>query len=294
MAKTLSKAALEVLDRVVIDGHIVRIGQQLERPLYTEVNKALECLGGKWDRKAQGHVFPEDPQDAIEQVVIDGAFSDTKRDFDVFETPVKLAQQMVQSAHIETGHRVLEPSAGTGRIADAIAATKGILTCIEIQPKLVGVLRKKGYKPLQQDFLTYKGMQFDRIIMNPPFSKGQDIAHVTHALSLLKPGGCLVAVLSAGVLFRQTKAYKAFRDMAENSCSSTVSLPPNTFKESGTSINTVLFTFIKHKAAKRVAKKTAPTLGDEIDALEQDANREMLGNDADYFDAAGITDIGNK
>jgi hypothetical protein len=30
---------------------------QLERKLYSDVNKCLESIGGKWNRKAKGHVL---------------------------------------------------------------------------------------------------------------------------------------------------------------------------------------------------------------------------------------------
>ena len=33
---------------------------------------------------------------------------------------------------------------------------------------------------------------------------------------------------------------------------------------------------------------------DEIQAIEREAMQEMLGDDAAYFEVAGITDIGNK
>ena len=38
----------------------------------------------------------------------------------LFPTPPEIAAQMVTLAGIEPGHRVLEPSAGTGRLLDAI------------------------------------------------------------------------------------------------------------------------------------------------------------------------------
>ena len=39
---------------------------------------------------------------------------------------------------------------------------------------------------------------FDRILMNPPFSKAQDIGHITRAADMLNPGGRLVAICAAG------------------------------------------------------------------------------------------------
>ena len=48
--------------------------------------------------------------------------------------------------------------------------------------------------------------------MNPPFEKQADIDHVTAAFKLLKPGGILVTIMSAGVLFRENKKTVVFRE----------------------------------------------------------------------------------
>ena len=47
--------------------------------------------------------------------------------------------------------------------------------------------------------------------MNPPFENGRDIDHVTHALSLLKPGGRLVAIMSEGVFSVSSKRQSIYR-----------------------------------------------------------------------------------
>ena len=51
------------------------------------------------------------------------------------------------------------------------------------------------------DFLDYEGRLFDRIIMNPPFSKGQALKHFRKAQSLLMPEGEIIALVP--VTFRQ-------------------------------------------------------------------------------------------
>lgn len=114
-----------------------------------------------------------------------------------FPTPTDLAAEMVKIAGIEPGDKVLEPSAGIGHIADAIKAAhpESDLTLIEQASTLVNVLKKKGYKPLHEDFLSHTG-KYDKIVMNPPFEDLQDIDHVRHAFSLLNPGGRLVAIMA--------------------------------------------------------------------------------------------------
>jgi 16S rRNA G1207 methylase RsmC len=76
--------------------------------------------------------------------------------------------------------------------------------------------------------------------MNPPFSKGQDIQHVTHALGFLKPGGRLVAIMGAGVTFRQDKRATEFRELVQAMGGTIARLPEGSFKSSGTMVNTVI------------------------------------------------------
>lgn len=140
-----------------------------------------------------------------------------------FPTPVAIARQMVEAAAIEPGMRVLEPSAGSGRIADAIqeyaAATGNVnLWCIECVPRLVDLLQLKGHRTEQRDFLTLAPREvgppdrlFDRIVMNPPFEDGQDAEHVMHAYELLAPGGRLVSLLSPGPFYRNDRKARDFR-----------------------------------------------------------------------------------
>ena len=59
-------------------------GGQLDRKLYERLNKALEAMGGKWNRKAGGHVFDADPRPAVEGLLDNGTLAVEKDGF--FET----------------------------------------------------------------------------------------------------------------------------------------------------------------------------------------------------------------
>lgn len=172
-------------------------------------------------------------------------------------------------ANIEDGHRVLEPSAGTGRLIRAIGAVapRAAITAIEINTGLWDQLVREfqpdqwNVRPLLcLDFLEYDperaDLPVDRIVMNPPFAKQADIRHVNHALRFLKPGGRLVAIMSAGVTFRQGQVATRFREMVEERGGFIEPLPPGTFKESGTGVNTVLVVI---DAPEKQAAVTEPT-----------------------------------
>jgi SAM-dependent methyltransferase len=111
---------------------------------------------------------------------------------------------MVVLADIRPGQQVLEPSAGTGRIIDAIRrnAHGYAITAVELNCKMAHRLRTVDCvdDTRQADFLECNGDlgTFDRIVMNPPFANADDIKHIMHALKMLKPGGRLVAICANG------------------------------------------------------------------------------------------------
>jgi 16S rRNA G1207 methylase RsmC len=69
--------------------------------------------------------------------------------------------------------------------------------------------------------------------MNPPFSRGQDVAHILHALKFLKPGGRLVALCAAGP--RQQAELRPLATTWEE-------LPGDTFASQGTGVRAILLT----------------------------------------------------
>lgn len=254
--KQLSQSALEVLESGLrIAGAHVVIEARLDRSLYAEVNSALEAIGGKWARKEKSHVFESDPADAIDRVVTAGGFVDAKRDLQQFFTPVSLAAQLADRADVD-GKIVLEPSAGSGSLASACRLAGAMdVQCVEIDPKLVVALRLRGFaNVIEGDFLRMKpgleadaggiGLQPSRIVMNPPFTRQQDIDHVLHAFRFLGAGGKLVSVMSAGVKFRSTQKAKDFRAMIAK-CGTIEDLPESSFRESGTDVRAVVVTMEK-------------------------------------------------
>jgi len=135
-----------------------------------------------------------------------------------FPTPAAIVHRMLDKAKIRPGMRVLEPSAGKGNIADLIrdVAPDAELSVIETNPSLRDILHAKGHRLIGHDFLEHDNEQYDRIIMNPPFERGQDVQHVTHAYHLLKPGGRLVAIMSAHPFFADDAASREFRTLFHN------------------------------------------------------------------------------
>ena len=216
--------------------------EQLDRTTYAAVNKCLENIGGKWNRKAKGHIFDYDPAEAFDNLILTGETESMKKTFQFFPTPKKVAAIVCDMAELSKAKNILEPSCGRGDLADEIYERNPNLTCIELNNDMKRYLDKKPYTSLiGEDFLKYRPKAknpFDRIVMNPPFSKQQDIDHILHAYSLLQNNGILVSVMSTAPFYRTNKKSVDFMGWLRSNHAEVINIAPEAFKESGTLIPT--------------------------------------------------------
>lgn len=247
---TIPNEVLAVLSAAEITAGIgLRLTGKLERKLYEATNKVLVAAGGQWNRKAQAHIFAGDVAEIVEGLIETGEYHRTKQDLGQFDTPPALASFVVSRAEV-WGMSVLEPSAGLGNLArQALNRGAKEVIAIEVDTKRCDALRESfrqwqgpgAARAVWKDFLTIPSEPtFDCVVMNPPFAKRADIAHVRHAARFLRPGGNLVSVMSAGIAFRQDRASVEFRDWIKAHSGWIEPLPDDSFKESGTGVRTVL------------------------------------------------------
>lgn len=176
--------------------------------------------------------------------------------FDLFQTPEAIADKMAEtcrsSIYCNTPHRlwreryvsrILEPSAGLGRIVRAIAdrIPEASVVMVEDDADCCRELYQAcpSAQLYQRDFLELTPEEtglFSGVVMNPPFKQGRDIEHIRHAFNFLMPKGVLVALCYNGV--KQTAQLKPWAD-------AWVHLPDGAFKESGTGAGVVMLTKVK-------------------------------------------------
>lgn len=176
----------------------------------------------------------------------DGAF---------YPTAPALARYVVGLAGVSPGDRVLEPSAGMGAIVEALLEAEADVTAVEVDPARAAVLRHR-FQPragvIEGDFLYLSPEEHDAVVMNPPFSIGgrhyTDAEHVLHALQFVRPGGRLVAIMSASS--QLTNHHRRAELHAELSgwTTSWEAVEPGRFAVSGTDVPVVILTADRPRA----------------------------------------------
>lgn len=235
--------------------HVIALpSEQLPRPTYEAVDKILKGLGGKWKR-GTGHVFKADPRSALVGAVSNGKIVDMKKTLQAFFTPSAVADSLVAAAQeYREGRfvRVLEPSAGGGAIIDAVRRREpqAQITAVDIHKEFTEALLEHGAATFVRcaNFLDLDSHDlgvFDVVIMNPPFTAGQDIEHVIHAWGMVEPAGVLAAIVSKAFMFRDERRFSHFRELHDVFGVYEKTLPTGTFKESGTNVETVMIVWHK-------------------------------------------------
>lgn len=244
-----------VLDDGRCEGNKFFLPSYLDRATYVKTDTVLKAAGGKWDKKAKAHLFDEPCESRIKDIIVTGEIV-VPQDFGYYPSPKAVVDRLVELAELHPRHKVLEPSAGRGAIAKGVSRIARNVWCCELLKDNCDALnesRNRGEWGLADsivsnlDFLTttaspVKLGKFDRVVMNPPFEKQHDILHVLHALTFLRPTGVLVSVMSASVTFRENKTTTSFYETvkAMGGKLTIEKLPENSFRESGTGVNTVI------------------------------------------------------
>lgn len=194
MQKPLPFAVLALLRELRGDGNERRLGygSKPDKAQRRRLEEVLAAIGGV---EADGAwSFDYDPAPALDEIQCSGCIPDAMS-HQYYPTPEHIAASAISAAGIGPDDECLEPSAGTGGLADLMPQER--THCVEVSALHCVVLRGKGHTVTEADFLSWRpaGLMFDRVVMNPPFSEGRWQAHLEHAAQFVAAGGRLVAIL---------------------------------------------------------------------------------------------------
>lgn len=123
-------------------------------------------------------------------------------DHQFYPTPEELAVKAWSLFKNKNVRYILEPSAGRADLLEPCKSRHSFsssysydIDCIESMPDNIAVLKSKGLRVIDTDFLSFQTNKlYDRIILNPPFNQG--VNHALKAWDILKNGE-MVAILNA-------------------------------------------------------------------------------------------------
>lgn len=229
--------AEEVLKQCQVDEKLVTLPDiQLDRKTYLEVAQKLELIGGKWNRKAKGFLFEQDPT-ALLSDIQNGDNRNIKKEFQFFETPEVLAEELVSYIPKELpNNSILEPSAGRGAIVRAVNKLRPEAKVYHCE---LMELNRKMFNGdsifIKDDFLTLDDKdKFDVVIANPPFNKNQDIEHFYKMVKCANMR--VISIMSNHWRHCKNKKESEFREFLARNNAQIIDIEPGRFKESGTMV----------------------------------------------------------
>jgi len=241
---------------------------------YNEIKPYIETLGGHWRERAGGFVFHLDSLSRTEK-------AEWQEKHQFFPTPESVAKRVVELCgldkldweNIQMGECglvgapfILEPSAGQGALLKAIPDNvKYHIKEMIVEPneENARVLNELGHIVEEMTFEKFynkcrynKGMEYEEyskvygnithVIMNPPFSESRDIKHTMMAYNMLKDGGTLVSIVSENALWYKNGNSREFRQWLTDVDAYIEPVPYGAFKESGTTVDTVIIKVVKN------------------------------------------------
>jgi len=199
---------------------------------------------------------------------------------DFYATPEPLGFKMVQWAASREYEKVLEPSAGDGAIARYFQGNTD-RTIIEPSYNLStqAQLRAGGARSVNGRFEEYHiNNKHDVIVMNPPFGVGGKTAfeHVAKAMTHLRPGGRIVALVPRGPAADKNmgKLFASDQIKAEEfQLTALIDLPSVTFEKAGTGVSTTVMIMdrvmeMPRTSTMEINLRGAQDIGEFFDRLE--------------------------
>jgi hypothetical protein len=237
---TIDEDIRDILSRVQIDGAKVRVIDQLDPKTWKRCRRVLEALGGKYKTVSKAIVFHADAEPIIAEAIGTGTAVKRQTVLQAFFTKPELASVMHELAEVGPTDILLEPSAGKGALIRPILDGKVPLPKMtvmididdhhhEVLSALSDPLSSFPMIALHGDFLSMS-VQFQPtvVMMNPPFSNGQDILHIQKAYGMLAEHGRMVAIAGESA-FSDRPATEPFRRWLHDAGAEVYSVPPDSF-----------------------------------------------------------------
>lgn len=156
--------------------------------------------------------------------------------------------QMIGNVIFQNGSRILEPSAGTGDLAQGILEHNPdiILDCIELNKEFRETLIEKGFNVIGSDFFQLQPNPiYDFVIATPTYKNNIDIEHIQHMYEFLKVGGKIISLTYPAWLTSDVSSSANFRTWLLDKNYSMRMLKDNSFVENYKTQPSLIITITK-------------------------------------------------
>lgn len=259
-SQACDSAAAPAPAKLTIEQELVLLtvsGSKLHLPVqqllhYDEISQRLGKAGGRYITGRNKHFAFDDGIDCTDLLrrLVAGEAVNFQQEYQFFSTPeskaIEAAEEVRKTLGTLRGKRILDPSAGTGALANVARQMGADVVVIEMWNVNAIKLRAQGYDVIEKDFLSVTPEQigtFDAVLANPPFTRNQDIHHVMHMLQFIRPGGALSVIMSTGWIEGRTKVHAQFKEFLATHDVTVTAIEAGAFKESGTVVPTVRLDF---------------------------------------------------
>lgn len=209
---------------------------------YQMLKKALLNAGGSY-HDSSFHFDDDDSASEALSRLLQGENINIKKTLQYYPTTDTAGDRLLAGVDF-TGKVVFEPSAGEGYLVKrALEIGAKRVLAVEIYTKFHTALEQAGAELIGSNIFDVNACDLlgvDVVVMNPPFSGGQDVKHVQHVLSILPPHVEVHAIMSCSVLENSNGIYEDFRAFMEKHGVEPERLEAGAFKESGTMVKTCI------------------------------------------------------
>lgn len=204
-----------------------------------------------------------------------------------YPSPKKVQELLLDGIKLST-QKVLEPSAGKGDLAEAIAdnmyGSKRVfpkIDVVESENELCSILQGKGFNLVGYDFLEYQtNTEYQAIIMNPPFDNGDK--HVLHAIKLAEnqvSNSCYIsAIVNAETIRNPYSVYRKELLQLLNNYNAEITYHSDLFKGEGVERKTGVETAIIKLTVNPIQRRVSTSYSDIINNVNSSNESNTLEN----------------
>ncbi|MEZ8028520.1 hypothetical protein [Enterovibrio norvegicus] len=203
---------------------------------YQTLKKAVKNAGGHYVSNSFMFDSVDEATDALERL-LNGENVNIKKSLQYYPTTESVWPYLEERLDVR-GKVVWEPHAGEGfLVRKAIDAGASTVLATEIFKKFHPKITESGATLIGEDVMGMTAedvVNVDVVVMNPPWTGGQDVKHIEYIRNILPDHAEIHALMSGSLKQNPSSIYEKFRNWLKQNEIDLEVLPDSAYKDSGT------------------------------------------------------------